>query len=112
MLYMAILTAGPPDVRSPLTDDRRAGERRTTVERRCQVDRRATQRAACETPATYSNPEARTIKAAFAQGEQPICPRCCDALCIGPAVSMLDGELVHEVRCKACRRSVMVRQRR
>jgi hypothetical protein len=111
MLYMAMLTAGPAEARSTRKGDRRARERRAIVDRRCLPDRRASRRAARETPATYSNQEARTLKAKILKGDRPVCPRCSRSLCIGPAIPMLGGDLVREVRCKACRRSVMVRKR-
>jgi hypothetical protein len=110
MLYMAMLTAGPAEAQAIRNVEHRVGERRTGVDRRCLPDRRADRLAARETPATYSNQEARTIKAAILESERPTCPRCHGFLCIGPAIPMLGGDRVREVRCKACRRSVMVRR--
>ena len=111
MLYMAMLTAGSTEARSIGAVERRGGERRTGVARRCLPDRRADRLAARETPATYSNQEARTIKASILEGDRPMCPRCYGSLCMGQAIPMLGGDRVREVRCKACRRSVMVRRR-
>ncbi len=111
MLYMAMLTAGPAEAQAIRNVEYRGDERRTGVDRRCLPDRRADRLAARETPATYANQEARTIKAAFLEGDRPTCPRCHGSLCIGPAIPMLGRDRVREVRCKECRRSVMVRSR-
>ena len=108
---MAMLTAGSTGAQSIGAVERRVGERRASVDRRCLPDRRVDRLAARETPATYSNQEARTIKAAILEGDRPVCPRCYGYLCIGPAIPMLGGDRVREVRCKACRRSVMVRRK-
>ncbi len=111
MLYMAMLTAGLSEARSIGAVERRVGERRTSVDRRCLPDRRVDRLAARETPATYSNQEARTIKAAILEGDRPMCPRGHGWLCVGAAIPMLGGDGVREVRCKACLRSVMVRRK-
>jgi len=60
MLYLAMLTVGGVRSEPMLHGDRRVGERRDGVDRRC-LDRRASRRSR-ETPATFSGREARDVK--------------------------------------------------
>ncbi|MGD2135537.1 MAG: hypothetical protein PVF27_05220 [Gemmatimonadales bacterium] len=62
------------------------------------------------TPVTYSKEEARQIRAAVRDESTPLnCPRCGRPLTVGaPVAGGGTMDLVWEVHCATCRRSVLV----